>query len=649
MAARWEPASQSGGELLATANETLTNALFLSGATFAAAHGKTLTEKASSFSILGNSTLNFGAPGQDGTVLWDANDGDTSFPLPAINVQAGTLKGGANGEFGSFLDGSPVMVAAGATLDLGGNSTEFTDLTGGGTVTDSGAAATLFLEEADFSGAISGPLSLEAKDTVFLGGSNTYTGTTTIDSGDAVELGFGGVTGSIGGGTIVDGGELAIFRNTAITLTNAISGAGFLHQFGTGVTSINTANTYAGGTMLSNGTLAIGNGGALGTGRVTQSDGELLATANETLTNALSLSGTSTIAAAHGKMLTEKASGYSVAGGSTLNFGAPGQDGTVLWDATGGSIGGPFPAINVQAGTLKGVGLSFLLDDSPISVAAGATLDLTGNGTEFTDLTGGGSVIDSGAAATLTLDAANFSGTISGALKLAFQGNATLSGLEDTTGGATLNGAITVTNAGTYDIVANTNITGSAGSSFVNNKIFEKTGGGVSDVTSNFVNNGTLNVLSGSVQFTGGFTNHGVIHGRVTQFDGVTTVSAPVPSDFDGDGMSDILSQNVSGQAAVSEMNGNTPTGGGAISSNPGPSWKAIATGDFNGDGHSDILWQNADGQASIWEMDGNTRIGGGAASPNPGPSWTAVGIGDFNGDGLSDILWQNADGQASI
>src|SRR6202042_2072886 len=116
----------------------------------------------------------------------------------------------------------------------------------------------------------------------------------------------------------------------------------------------------------------------------------------------------------------------------------------------------------------------------------------------------------------------------------------------------------------------------------------------------------------------------------------VTPVSAPVSSDFNGDSKSDILLQNTSGQAAVSEMNGNTPIGGGPVSPNPGPSWKSIATGDFNGDGHADILWQNSDGQVSIWEMDGATRIGGGAVSANPGPSWTAVGTGDFNGDGLS-------------
>jgi hypothetical protein len=47
--------------------------------------------------------------------------------------------------------------------------------------------------------------------------------------------------------------------------------------------------------------------------------------------------------------------------------------------------------------------------------------------------------------------ATNFSGLISGALSLVFEGDASLSGLEDTTGDATLGGSDTVANAGTYD------------------------------------------------------------------------------------------------------------------------------------------------------------------------------------------------------
>ena len=120
--------------------------------------------------------------------------------------------------------------------------------------------------------------------------------------------------------------------------------------------------------------------------------------------------------------------------------------------------------------------------------------------------------------------------------------------------------------------------------------------------------------------------------------------------DFDGDGHSDILWQNASsGQASIWEMNGNTRTGGGPVSPNPGPTWTAIGSGDFNHDGHSDILWQNkSTGQASIWEMNGNALIGGGPVSPNPGPAWKAIGTGDFNDDDHSDILFQNtSSGQA--
>ena len=51
-------------------------------------------------------------------------------------------------------------------------------------------------------------------------------------------------------------------------------------------------------------------------------------------------------------------------------------------------------------------------------------------------------------------------------------------------------------------------------------------------------------------------------------------------------------------------------SGHGTIGPNPGPSWTEVGIGDFNDDGHSDILWQNINGQASIWEMNGNNIVG---------------------------------------
>jgi FG-GAP-like repeat len=427
-----------------------------------------------------------------------------------------------------------------------------------------------------------------------------------------------------------------------------------------GLVSLNETNTI-GSVGLTGGVLAFGAADALGNpadqpSGVTVSGGELLATANETLSNALTFTGTSTIAAAHGTTLSLSQGDLTIDAHSTLNFGAIGQDGVILWNVSGFGLGIGI-TVNVVSGTLKaassGVDAVITSSSQPTTVDAGATLDAGGFDLDLNNLLGAGTVTDSDAAATLTLDAANFSGTISGALSLALNGNASLSGLEDYTGGAFISGADTLANTGAYDIVSNNGIAGAPDSAFINNSggLFEKTaGGGVSDVTTDFVNEGALNVLSGSVKFSGGFTNNGVIHGLVTQSGGVTTVSAAVPSDFNGDTLSDILWQNADGQASIWDMNANALTGGGGVSPNPGSSWKAIGTGDFNGDGHADILWQNADGQASIWAMNGKSLIGGGPVSPNPGPAWQAIASGDFNGDGLSDILFQNtSSGQVSI
>ncbi len=64
------------------------------------------------------------------------------------------------------------------------------------------------------------------------------------------------------------------------------------------------------------------------------------------------------------------------------------------------------------------------------------------------------------------------------------------------------------------------------------------------------------------------------------------------------------------------------------------------AESDFNGDGLSDILWRNAtNGQNGIWRS-GTTQI---AMPTIADTNWRVVGVGDFNGDGTSDILWRHS------
>jgi autotransporter-associated beta strand protein len=653
--------SVAGGELLSTTNQALANPLIFSGtSTIAAARGTTLTENASSYVVASGASVNIGTVAADGVIDWMTNDDDVNnlhFSY-TVNVNAGTLVAGDANL--SLLIGGPhkATVEGGATVDLNGFSTIIQALSGAGAIINSGAAATLDLDSNNtFLGSISGPLSVIMDGAQILGGANSYTGSTTIDQADLLQLGLGGATGSIGGGAISIGleGNLAIDRNNAVALTNSVSGVGALQQIGTGVTSINTANSYSGGTTISAGTLAIGNGAALGGGTVTLKGGELLGTATETVGNPIAFSpagGTTTLAAADGTVLTLTGN-INVATGGTIDIGAPGQDGQVTWSGEPAGI-----VSDVRLDVLGGLlaagssGLSSALADFvETSVQGGATLDWSGETGEINNLRGSGVVTNTGVQQTLVLAGqTKFSGALVGALSVRFEGDASLAGSKSYSGDTILDGPITVMNSGTYGMVACQNIEGSPASSFINGGLFDKTGGGVSDVTSNFVNNGALNVLSGSISFSGGFTNNGVIHGLVTQSDGVTTISAAVPSDFTGAGSSDILWQSTNGQAAIWNMKGTGVVGGGPVSPNPGPNWKAVGSGDFNGDGIADILWQNANGQASIWEMNGNTVIGSGPVSPNPGPAWKAVGTGDFNGDGLADILWRDTStGQASI
>ncbi len=72
-------------------------------------------------------------------------------------------------------------------------------------------------------------------------------------------------------------------------------------------------------------------------------------------------------------------------------------------------------------------------------------------------------------------------------------------------------------------------------------------------------------------------TENGVSRGDITEMNilgyDVTTPPPPPLSDFNGDGNSDILFQNIDGLAAIWLMNGTAPTSEVLVGSNLGPTW----------------------------------------------------------------------------
>ena len=93
-----------------------------------------------------------------------------------------------------------------------------------------------------------------------------------------------------------------------------------------------------------------------------------------------------------------------------------------------------------------------------------------------------------------------------------------------------------------------------------------------------------------------------------------------------------IFLQNDDVGAFVWATDGSTVTGGDGPG-NPGPSWHVKASGDFNADGNPDILWQNDSGEGAIWEMNGTTPSPP-SPSPTPAPPGMREGLSSRNAAG---------------
>lgn len=147
---------------------------------------------------------------------------------------------------------------------------------------------------------------------------NSYSGGTIV-AGGVVQVGDGvSSSGSLGSGSVTNNSTLIFNRPDDFT-GNALAGSGSVIQIGAGTVSLNAANNHAGGTVASNGTVAVGNNSALGTGLATLAGGTLSFPAARTIVNPVHVASSST--------LTFGTTGNSAV---LLNSNLTGQAGTTL-------------------------------------------------------------------------------------------------------------------------------------------------------------------------------------------------------------------------------------------------------------------------------------------------------------------------------
>jgi len=313
--------------------------------------------------------------------------------------------------------------------------------------------------------------------------SNTYTGGTLINGGtltlgNGVTPAAGSISGDVSLDNSVTGTAVLQFnRPDTVTFPGNISGNGSLVQAGPGTLIVTGSNTYAGSTVVSGGTLQVGNGGPLGiipTGNSIVNNAALVFDSNAVVTLVNTISGTGTTYVNGGTLqLGDGTNVGSISGpvvtNATLALNLPGTSQTYSGVISGGSggvvvVGSPtivFTASNGYTGSTYIGGGDLIFGNvanigSPKGTGSvivdGGTVEYTGSsGTTAHGLTvnaGGATVQVDNAGQTLTL-----SGPVtgSGGLNVTGPGNLTLSGsinLEGT--GSQVNG--TQVNGGTLSV-----------------------------------------------------------------------------------------------------------------------------------------------------------------------------------------------------
>ena len=236
-------------------------------------------------------------------------------------------------------------------------------------------------------------------------GSNTYSGGTTV-SGGTLQLGNGGSTGNLGGGSVTNNAAIVFDRSdNGLEIANNISGSGSLTQTGPGTLTLTGSDTYSGGTAISRGALQVGNGGNLNVG------GGLTLAASTAVTIAsggqINLSGGSLSIANQALLTVSSGAALAAAGPTYVNSG-----GTLL------ASGGVFTAnggVTVNGGNLLVNGAFSLGSGQTLTVQAGGLADFA-QGPFFLDQGTAAHVASSGTLQNVSQVAVAFRGLGNGSL-----------------------------------------------------------------------------------------------------------------------------------------------------------------------------------------------------------------------------------------
>lgn len=377
----------------------------------------TLTAGGASYVVNTNTLLTLGSVGGNTFSFSIGGDGNASITGVVSNTTgsltktgSGTLTlGSANTYGGQTVIGGGVVVAtnlanAGSSSSLGTNGTivfsnsggllryvgstatnnrnyNLVGASGGFDVSNSSTALTL-------SGVISntGALLKAGAGTLVLTGSNTYTGGASISAG-VLQVGAGGTSGSLGAGNVTNSGTLLFNRSDNIIFSNVLSGSGSLVKDGAGTLIVTANNAYTGGTLISTGTLQVGNGANAGTIATTSAitnNGTLrysISNGTRTLTSPISGTGNFVLDSPGGTVTLQASNSYS--GGTRIVSGR-------LIASTNRSLGtGTLTLAGTNATNVAE--LSYANTNSPLLTGA---ISLEGNAR--ISLTSGSSITSSG-------------------------------------------------------------------------------------------------------------------------------------------------------------------------------------------------------------------------------------------------------------